>query len=1361
MLTLQRRAVEPYSLPMNSQWLISPAPSFLAIAYAFTIQSFGQESIADSNIFTLDTRSGVSVRGVVVDGSPPYGPYLPLAGASVAIGAEIATSDPGGAFQVKAPLASQQTATISAAGFANWTQAVGPKAGGTVLDLGMIILRPDNKPVVQSLGVDPDHSFLSGHGLQAVLTATINWAGFTPLRAELREGTRLLASVPVSGATAQFPLNLDALFPGGSIRSYNLEVTAVGNGPGDEVASLPAVRPLNVFPWPAFLKALQAYSEVTGHGVALDFSLNTKEHKVTLPVIGRFGYEFGLGGSFDYAFADASWEVALGLSGSGSQGKRGRRPKIPGFARYDRPHFYIGNREIELEMFARAAGNGLPGLGIKVDEIAGGMSLSARLELTRYGLLDLIGPGLTNAVRNVAGEDFVRNFSVRLDALPKISGEGVFAPRWPLEFKEATLDLGLGLEAVYNPKAGGKSAKVYLGGKATGTFGLPEPIFRQVNFKAYAGIVVEAWVFDFKGEYVFLEYPVPSRRLPAGSYVIPGGLLVAAADNNDSWTLSERTWRGGGAERFLPVPDGPGRRLDAAQIEANAALDVFRRMAANPSPGAVYQPAPSGPGRRLLSDPALPAGAELPLLSNVFPSSSPCLASQGNQLMLLYVRDTGAANPVQYTEIAWTRFDGTAWSPPQALSSGGPAHFRPQVVYTANGDAIAVFERIKDPAYSGTDMNTFAGLMEIVWSRWNQTTLTWSAPQAITSNAILDFGPRLAGPLSDGSILALWRESASGELDATPTAPQRVMSARWTPGTGTWSAPESLLGPSSGLLAVDISAAADKAVATWSVDADGDPATGNDSDVFYRVFTAGAWAAATSLTTDTVPDRNPKTWVDASGNVSLVWDRNGALVHSRNFAAATTVRDTAEGLTVAEYALTGGPGGNLVLLWQDMGPSGSDAHYRVYDPASASWGLDTRMSADADVERDFSPVWDPMGNLTIAYNNVAITKGTVSVVTEGVGTVEVENVPQSGRVDLLLAKRAIVRDLAVAPGGLKLDGLSYAPGAVVSVTCGVSNSGNVAVENAVVAFYDGDPAAGGVEIRRETLAGWLASSETRDLSFQWTIPAPARARELRTVVDPDGTVTEFSEANNAASITVGGLDLEVSASDITVLRDGALRVVARIANIGSAPAPVASLVLFRAGDPPVPLAQSIVPQIDAGSATELVFDLPAGTQPEGEGGYLLVVDGEGLSEDPDPLNNRAQFTATLWIDDDHDGLPRRWELANGLSDANPLDGTGDRDGDGFPDVAEYLAGTNPRNAADFLRVGELHTASLPPDGQMRQVSIAWASAPGAVYDIQRSFDIQAGWETIARDVAATPPLNTYVDQLPGNTPRAFYRLQAK
>jgi hypothetical protein len=1320
-----------------------------------------QQSTNLSNIFTVDTRTGVLIRGIVLDGSSPSGPFIPLPGASVTIGTSSTTSDSRGAFEIKTPLASAQAATISMQDFATWTKSLNPKTDATSLDLGSIILRKDNKPVIQSVELTPDDCFLADRGLQAQLTVTINWLSFTPLRVELREGSRLIASSPTTDILTTFPLDIDATFPGGSPRAHNLSVTAIATSPDGEIISLPVEQPLRVFPWPAFLQPLKSQAVSNGQNIALDFSLTTREQNVTLPVIGPLGCEFRLGSSFDYDLTDGSWETALGSSISSSIGKRSRRPRIPGFTSYDRPLLHIGNRDIELDMFARSAGNALPGTGIRVNDITGDMTLSARMELARYGLLDLIGPGLSTSARNIAGEDFVRNFSVRVDALPDISGQAAFAPRWPLTFKDATMDLSMALQAVYQPSLTGKSARVVLGGHATANFGLPEPIFRNVDFKGYAGLEVNVWPFSFNAEYVFLDYTFQGRRLPAGSFPIQGGMLLAATSNPADWHLRERNWRNSGPEKFLPLASGPGRRIDAAQPANLTALEQFNRMGAAPSPGAVFLPPPNGPGRRLISDPTLPAGAALPLLANVYPGSSPSLAARRSDLMLLYVRDTDAANPAQYTEIAWTRYDGTSWTTPQALASHPAAQFHPQVAYAANGDALAIFERIKDPAYSGNDLPTYAGLMEICWSRWNQTSQTWSAPLALTANPILDFEPRLEGPLADGSIVACWRESTAGKLDASPSAPQRLMSARWTPGGGTWTAPVALLDADEGLLAFDISASADKAVVTWCLDGDRDAATTNDTEIFYRILNVGAWSPATALTTDALPDRNPRIWIDATGNVSLAWNRNGAMVLSRNFATPSAIHDTAAGLKVEDYSLTGGPGGNLVLIWQDMGENGSDTFYRVYDPTSTTWSKNMRMSSDSDVEQDFSAVWDAAGNLTIAYNNSPVTMKSVSVPTQGAGSVQVENVPHSGPMSLLLAKQALVRDLAIVPGSLKASGLGFTPGEVLNVTCEIANTGHVAVNAPVVAFFIGDPDINGVQIHRRTLPGWLAAAETRQVTFSWTIPAPTPSRVLHVLLDPGRSVTEFTESNNSASFTLGGPDLKVEATRITAMRDGALRMLATVSNIGNAPSPVSSLTLLQNAQTPVMLEAAPVPQLEAGTSTELIFNLPPATQPEGEGFYRLIVDADALSGDTDPLNNSAALTAILWIDDDADKLPRWWELANGLSDSNPLDGTGDRDGDGFTDAGEYLAGTNPRNGSDFLKIGAFHTTSIAPDNTNRQISFSWASVAGSVYDVQRSFSLSGAWETIASNIPATPPLNSCIDTLSSDQPRAFYRLHAK
>jgi hypothetical protein len=100
---------------------------------------FAQQNTNFSNIFTLDTRTGVLIPGIVLDGSSPSGPFIPPPGASVTIGTSSTTSDSRGAFEIRTPLASAQTATS--------------------LDLGSITLRNDNKPVIQSVELTPDDSF--------------------------------------------------------------------------------------------------------------------------------------------------------------------------------------------------------------------------------------------------------------------------------------------------------------------------------------------------------------------------------------------------------------------------------------------------------------------------------------------------------------------------------------------------------------------------------------------------------------------------------------------------------------------------------------------------------------------------------------------------------------------------------------------------------------------------------------------------------------------------------------------------------------------------------------------------------------------------------------------------------------------------------------------------------------------------------------------------------------------------------------------------------------------------------------------------------------------------------------------------
>ena len=158
------------------------------------------------------------------------------------------------------------------------------------------------------------------------------------------------------------------------------------------------------------------------------------------------------------------------------------------------------------------------------------------------------------------------------------------------------------------------------------------------------------------------------------------------------------------------------------------------------------------------------------------------------------------------------------------------------------------------------------------------------------------------------------------------------------------------------------------------------------------------------------------------------------------------------------------------------------------------------------------------------------------------------------------------------------------------------------------------------------------------------------------------------------------------------------------------------------------------------------------------GSTTNYTDSNGATNSPSRFYRiRSTGTQTIGGDSDHDGLPDSWEIQYfGNLDQT---GIGDFDGDGFNNLQEYLAGTDPTNPASFIHITAIARENT------NDVRVTWMMGAGRTNALQRTSGDAGSYSTnnfidIFTVTNTVGSVTNYLDVGGAtNIPSQFYRVR--
>jgi hypothetical protein len=119
-----------------------------------------------------------------------------------------------------------------------------------------------------------------------------------------------------------------------------------------------------------------------------------------------------------------------------------------------------------------------------------------------------------------------------------------------------------------------------------------------------------------------------------------------------------------------------------------------------------------------------------------------------------------------------------------------------------------------------------------------------------------------------------------------------------------------------------------------------------------------------------------------------------------------------------------------------------------------------------------------------------------------------------------------------------------------------------------------------------------------------------------------------------------------------------------------------------------------------------------------------------------------------------DGIPNGWKQQYGLDPFDPTLASKDSDADGFTNLQEYLAGTDPTNSASAFRITTVTKLA-------NNIRVTWTMGPGKTNALQRTTSLVGGYSDIFIVTNTVGTVTNYLDvgAVTNDFPARYYRVR--